>query len=139
MILKYLQKTGELFQFVRVPIQHSSVVPQPTVWQWVKMGTGYAGIGDGLNNPQAEDVVNVGPIPCGIWAVSNPYTHPKLGPLCFMLTPLTYMGPRKAFDLHGDNSTPDPKDGSHGCPVFNHDVRQKIADAKVKYLEVEAQ
>lgn len=122
-MLKYLQSTGQLFHLED--------------GKWVLIGVGYSGHGEGLNCHAQENTPNVGPVPCGLWGVGDPFKHPTKGELVFRLTALTYVGPRNGFLLHGDNAAMNHT-ASDGCTVFSHDIRQKIADLKPKYLLVEA-
>lgn len=93
------------------------------------IGVGYAGHGVGKNNPRYQAVPFVGPITCGRWRIGKPYHHPRLGVLCFDLTPEpgTETFGRSEFRLHAD-SIHDPGNASEGCIVQSHDVRQSIAD-----------
>lgn len=129
-MLRYSQKTGTLFQYV---VGEGG-------WTWEKIGAGYSGHGEGLNNPSKESVPDVGPIPCGIWSLSFPFEDPHKGPVCFRLTPLTYRGPRTGFLIHGDNPKGDHS-ASEGCIILDHVTREKIAASKPKeeYLIVEAE
>ena len=92
------------------------------------LGTCYSGRGEGLNNPRYEDVVSVGPLPCGdymIGAPQEPQTH--LGPLAFPLTPLpsTDMHGRSDFFIHGDNVHLNHS-ASDGCIIAGHELRMLI-------------
>jgi hypothetical protein len=50
---------------------------------------GYSGHGLGKNNPALQSLPRVGPVPQGTYAVSNPFTHPEKGRLCFRLVPMS--------------------------------------------------
>lgn len=95
------------------------------------LATGYSGHGEGVNNPALEAVPDVGPIPRGKYIIGIPYRHPKLGKICMNLTPVegNKAHGRTLFRIHGDNTTPDPTDGSHGCIILPPVPRQKIADS----------
>ena len=127
-MLRYSQKTGSLFQYSKAEAG----------WTWETLGKGYSGRGEGLNNPEKEDVADIGPCPVGIWAISFPFTDTKRGPLCFRLTPLTYKGARRGFLIHGDNTSANHT-ASEGCIILGHELRQKLADMKADYLLVEAE
>lgn len=91
---------------------------------WAK---GYAGHGAGKNNPTAQNVPFVGPIPVGRWKIGKPFHHPELGELTFPLVPLegTQTFGRMLFRIHGDN----PEHigaSSDGCIVLPRDVREQI-------------
>lgn len=126
-MLRYVQKTGVLFQYVR----------GEAGWAWNVLGTGYAGKGDGLNNPSKEDEPNVGPIPCGVWSLSFPYEDPHKGKNCFRLVPLTYRGSRRSFMIHANSKTGGTA-SSEGCIIMDAAVRQKLAESKENHLIVEA-
>lgn len=86
--------------------------------------TGYAGFGEGKNNPAAQDIREVGPLPQGNWLTSGPwYKHPKIGPNTINLAPLTgnscFQTKRQCstFRIHGD-STRHPGAASLGCIVL---------------------
>ena len=122
-MLKYIQSTGQLFQLVD--------------GKWTLIGVGYAGNGDGLNNHAKEDVVNHGPIPCGLWGVSFPFKDDHRGDNCFRLTPITYLGGRKGFLIHADNSM-NNNSASEGCIIMGPSIRLKLVELKPQYLLVEA-
>jgi len=81
----------------------------------------YSGTGPGRNNPDMQDVPNVGPIPQGPWQVGPPYNSPNTGPSTIPLTPLPGNQcsdtPRdcSSFRIHGNNSS---NDASTGCIVL---------------------
>lgn len=99
---------------------------------------GYAGHGAGVNNPLYEDVRNLGPLPQGWYAIGDPYDHKRLGKYVLPLTPApeTKMHGRSGFFIHGDNSTPDPEDGSHGCIVIAKQIREQVATSGDRRLRV---
>ena len=89
--------------------------------------TGYSGIGSGLDNPAAQPIMDVGPLPQGLYIVGYP-THRK-GPLTLPLIPLsiTQMYGRNGMLIHGDAVHPKaPHAASNGCIVTNKDCRAKI-------------
>lgn len=114
----YKQTTGELFD------AHGE-----------RIGIGYAGFGEGKNNPALQQVHDIGPLPRGRYFIGPAYLHPHLGPLTMNLTPQagTSTFGRDAFRMHGDNAS---HDASHGCIVQNHDVRVRVRDSADKDLEV---
>ena len=65
----YRQSTGELFD--------------PT---GERIGIGYAGHGEGTNDPAMESIANIGPLPRGRYFIGPAYDHPKLGPVTMNLT-----------------------------------------------------
>ena len=55
----------------------------------VLVGMGYAGAGDGKNNPDAQDQHNVGPIPRGVYVIGSPHDTLTHGPFVMPLTPVS--------------------------------------------------
>lgn len=105
------------------------------------IGTGWSGHDAGRNNPSMENAPDIGPIPCGTWALSEPYQSIKLGPVVFVLTPIlgTDTFGRSLFRIHGA-SVLDPGESSHGCIILTRGVRDRIAAASTeRVLEVRAQ
>lgn len=95
--------------------------------------TGYAGRGEGLNNPAMQDVKNTGPLPQGLYTIGMPYAHEHLGPVCMNLTPDKHnlMFGRGDFRIHADNFA-NNKSASEGCIVMPLATRIKIGAAVVK-------
>jgi RHS repeat-associated protein len=88
---------------------------------------GYSGNGVGFNNPGAQYVPDVGPIPEGYWVVgplttftgASLNTHPgfPLIPLPWTKTSIPLLKrDRNSFYVHSDFGN--PTDSSHGCIVF---------------------
>ena len=97
----YKQSTGELFR------EEKSV------------GKGYSGHDNGLNNPDMENVREVGPIPRGEWSIGDEFKHEKLGPVAMRLTPVGHKAHgRDSFVIHGDIDKGD-KSASNGCIVLS--------------------
>lgn len=125
---EYIQPTGEF-----------------TIWSCedggvsrvIHSATGYAGRGDGLNNPDAETQVGLGPLPVGVYRVQKARNHVRLGPLCFPLVPRgdTELYGRSGFAIHGDNQRQD-RSASRGCIVLDRDTRSKLAECRVCLLIV---
>jgi len=95
---------------------------------------GYAGNGAGKNNPDMQNVPNVGPLPKGNYGMGPARNSPNTGPITI---PLNYFGgdepfpPDRSPDLmriHGDKKNGPPGNASKGCIIANHDARKKIAD-----------
>lgn len=82
--------------------------------------TGYSGHGEGLNNPEKQNIKGVGPLPCGIYAIGTPFNSEHTGPNAMHLIPdpNNEMFGRGDFEIHGDN-----KNGNHsasnGCIVHS--------------------
>lgn len=99
------------------------------------IGKGYAGKGEGLNNPAKEGVRNVGPIPAGAWTLSKPRTYRTM-PNCFDLAPNGHKAlGRTEFLIHGDNKAMN-QTASEGCIILAPDIRKKIAESGVTKLRV---
>jgi hypothetical protein len=101
------------------------------------VATGYAGQGEGLNNPDMQDVKHVGPIPRGTWDIGNQYNHTVLGRHVMNLTPRagTNTFNRTAFRIHGDNSYLNYS-ASEGCIILGLKVRDQIAKSGDNILRV---
>lgn len=83
----------------------------------------YSGAGEGKNNPDLEQVIDVGPVPVGWYTLQEPeYTEPgemsPHGPYVVPLKPDTgnTMFHRGGFLVHGDNVHA-PGTGSEGCVI----------------------
>jgi hypothetical protein len=101
-----------------------------------QVGTGYAGYAEGRNNPDLENVANIGPVPRGLYTIGASFKHPKTGPVTMRLAPdsTNTMHGRSAFMIHGDNAT---HDASEGCIILPRDVRIAVDKSSVKRLQVE--
>lgn len=102
-------------------------------------GTGYSGHGIGLNNPDYQNVPDVGPIPQGSYAIDAPIDSPTHGPYVLPLTPLngTETFGRSGFLIHGDEVQ---HVGEHlaslGCIIMPRSVRELIWASSDHTLEV---
>lgn len=104
---------------------------------------GYAGIYTGKNNPNMQQTHNTGPLPCGIYRISDAYKHTALGPLTMDLKPdvANEMFKRDYFRIHGDSEA-NPGMASHGCIVLPHANRVELSllvQAGERELEVVAE
>ena len=99
------------------------------------VGQGYSGTGAGLNNPNMQDVPNVGPIPQGPYNIGPGHFSPTTGPDTMNLDPLpgTNTYGRDLFRIHGDNAS---HNASHGCPIAPPNVRQQINNSNDHVLVV---
>ena len=99
------------------------------------IGTGYSGTGFGRNNPAAQNLQTVGPVPQGSYIIGDAYDDPKLGPCVMHLDADadTEVFGRSAFRIHGDNAR---HDASHGCVILGPSIRQLIADSDDADFEV---
>ncbi len=109
---------------------------------------GYSGLGHGKNNPAAESIHGVGPIPRGWYKIGKPYDdhsqhdpvtkkeiHHGLGPHVMELLPDGHHAHgRTLFRIHGDNKT---HTASHGCIILPPDIRHRISKSGLHRLLVE--
>lgn len=89
---------------------------------------GWAGCGIGKNQPGMQAVPSVGPLPRGIYSVSDWHNHPRLGQMVARLiqTEGEAFG-RNDFFIHGPSK--DPKrfgQESQGCIVIPRPGREKV-------------
>jgi hypothetical protein len=117
----YVQKSGELFDN-----------------KGHCVGVGYAGKGMGKNNPDAQNVRDIGPLPVGRYTiVPVPFDHPRCGKDCLRL--LQHKGNqmfgRDGFLMHGD-SIKEPGTASDGCMIQAHNTRLLVATSGDTLLEV---
>jgi len=91
------------------------------------MATGYSGNGAGLNNPEMQQVKDVGPIPQGRYTIEPPHADPVVGPVAMRLQPAeaNEMFGRGDFLIHGDNAAMN-QTASEGCIVLPHSARVEI-------------
>jgi hypothetical protein len=119
---EYAQSTGRL------------TYVNPTTGQRTLIGTGYAGTNrnrlNGRNNPDAQHLRNNGPIPQGEWCIDGGLTNTATLRNALILTPRpgTNTFGRTNFRIHGEG-TRRTGDSSNGCPIFNLNVRQRIANS----------
>lgn len=101
------------------------------------VATGYAGYGEGKNNPALQHVPNVGPLPCGFYTFGAPYNSMKVGPFAIPLIAddTNTMFGRSAFRMHGD-SVRNPGTASHGCCIQSRAIREACARSSDQRLEV---
>ena len=92
-------------------------------------GSGYSGAAPlGRNNPQMQNVREVGPIPQGRYIIGRPFDSDDHGPFCLPLVadPENEMFERSGFLMHGD-SKEHPGCASKGCIIMPRDVREKVS------------
>ncbi len=101
----------------------------------VLVGTGYSGCREGRNCSTLQDRHNLGPIPRGLYSISDPYDTTEHGPFVLRLTPDlgNEMFGRADFLMHGDNAT---HTASEGCIIQARAVRDQVAASGDKQLEV---
>jgi hypothetical protein len=93
-------------------------------------GDGMAESGEGKNDPAAQMLRNVGPLPVGRYTIGPPMQHPTAGAFTMRLQPDAgnEMWGRDGFLIHGDRSDI-PGAASHGCIVLSRAVRTVIAES----------
>jgi RHS repeat-associated protein len=108
------------------------------------VGQGYAGHGQGLNNPQSQSVsesadkTNAGPIPQGTYTIGPAFNNVgSTGLESMRLQPDAgnEMFGRSDFLIHGPHGG-DQQDSSEGCPVLPKATRDTISGSGVTSLEV---
>jgi len=103
--------------------------------------TGYAGRGDGLNNPAMQDQLNLGPLPEGLYTMTDLLDCPETTGLATIILdpdPANQMFGRSDFRIHGDNAAANHT-ASDGCIIAGHAPdRIAIWDSGDHVLEVVA-
>ena len=95
------------------------------------VGTGYSGNTAGLNNPDMQDKIGIGPIPRGRYTIGPPHQPVgHLGPDALPLYPedSAQMFGRCGFFIHGDNTDMNHT-ASDGCIILGPSIRKAIADS----------
>lgn len=104
-------------------------------------GQGYSGVGAGLNNPAAQCLEKLGPLPRGSYTIGPP----KNGPTDYSLPLVPSIGndmcnpPRDNFLIHGDRNQEPPRApnvASEGCIILSPVVRRKIWESGDRELLV---
>ena len=121
---QYSQSTGQLI--------HIDANGNTTI-----IGVGYAGNGQGVNNPAMQNIPNVGPIPQGDYDIGQQKNSPNTGPGILPLTPRpsTNTYGRSDFQIHGDNAQGN-QSASQGCVILNRNIRNQIANSGDNVLRV---
>ncbi|MEE9326713.1 MAG: RHS repeat-associated core domain-containing protein [Cocleimonas sp.] len=114
----YNQQSGQLSH--QPSASQGGGPPQP-------VASGYAGIGNGLNNSAAQNQANVGPLPQGSYSIGQQTNSPNTGPGILPLTPdpSNTMFGRHSFQIHGDNRAMN-NTASNGCIILNRNMRNQI-------------
>lgn len=101
------------------------------------IGQGYSGAGEGKNNPDMQEIVDIGPIPAGRYLIGAPVDTTRHGPYALALDPepTNEMFGRSEFLIHGD-SIPHPGDASEGCIIQLRSVREDIWKSGDHVLDV---
>jgi hypothetical protein len=100
-------------------------------------GKGYAGNQYGVNNPKADGVQNIGPLPKGCYKMTElRLTGASTGPYTIVLQQVSGDSHgRSAFRIHGDNSKGN-RSASHGCIILPPLIRRQIWESGDRELEV---
>lgn len=102
------------------------------------LGLGWAGHGEGKNNPAMQDRRSLGPLPQGLYTVGEWHDDDTLGPLCARLTQVegeTYK--RDGFYIHGPSRDPERwGQESKGCIVIPRLTRDIVATRKPTHIKV---
>lgn len=100
------------------------------------VGIGYSGSPIARNDVTMEQEHDVGPLPRGVYKISEPVDTPTHGPYVMSLTPQEgNMYGRSGFLIHGD-SIEHPGAASHGCIVLGRPLREMIGRSIDHELEV---
>lgn len=95
------------------------------------IGQGYSGFPPHVNDPIAEGLEGLGPIPVGEWTIGSFFDDPGgKGPIVTHLTPCvgTDTLGRDEFMIHGDNAQGNHT-ASHGCVILARPYRMAIRDS----------
>jgi hypothetical protein len=101
------------------------------------IGTGYSGFGQGKNDPNSDDLPEIGPIPRGGYIIKAPMNTVEHGPFAIGLVPVPEndMHGRSGFLMHGDSIT-NPGLASKGCIIMPRAVREKVWASGDRLLHV---
>jgi hypothetical protein len=102
-----------------------------------RMGKGYSGNGVGMNNPNAQNIPDHGPIPQGRYTIGTAHTDPQKGRVVMPLTPnpANEMFGRDGFLIHGDNHLQNFS-ASEGCIILDRPIRDEISESSDRTLVV---
>lgn len=102
-----------------------------------QVGKGYSGLGVAKNNPEAQCMGGVGPIPRGSYSIGEPHESAQVGPFAMSLTPSDFTNTfgRSDFLIHGD-SVLNPGAASHGCIILPRSLREAIWNSGDHVIEV---
>lgn len=99
------------------------------------VGVGYAGAGEGKNNPAMQEVHNIGPLPCGLYEIGEPKEGTHMGHFAVELIPhdSNEMFGRGEFFWHGDDGK---GTASEGCVCSSYAVRHMAYSGQDRTLKV---
>lgn len=105
---------------------------------------GYSGKGRGKNNPSMQNVPGTGPIPAGLWEMTDIYDSQNVGPRTVRLFAVDGTRDdkhdatgRSAFRIHGDKARA-PGTASRGCIILPRAVREFMWRSGDRLIEVVA-
>jgi len=106
---------------------------------FIRVGMGYSGHGEGKNNPSLQNVPDVGPCPQGRYSIGAMHDTETHGPHVMALTPEsgTNTFGRSGFLIHGD-SLEHPGAASEGCIILPRPIRDQISASNDYELTVTA-
>ena len=121
----YVQKTGELLHDGKHEATGYSGFDNPETGQQSK------------NNPELENVHEIGPIPIKMYSIGTPKNTLTHGPFVLPLSPDpgNEMFGHTAFLIHRD-SVVEPGTASRGCIIMGRAVREEVAASGDKSLRV---
>jgi hypothetical protein len=105
------------------------------------LGAGYSGHPPFVNNPSAQAMPDIGPIPQGDYTIGPAFASPTKGPCVMTLTPHadTNTFERSGFLIHGDSvEFPGAEEASLGCIIMARAIREQINASADHQLEVVA-
>ncbi len=104
----------------------------------IPVAVGYSGAGEQKNDPAAQGMAGLGPIPQGVYWIGLQRDTAEHGPAVLPLIPVlpgcNTLG-RSGFLIHGD-SIASPGTASRGCIILPRAVRDRIAASGEKLLVV---
>jgi hypothetical protein len=103
-------------------------------------GKGYSGQPPYSNDPAAQNLEGLGPIPQGLWRAVELIPESTHGPFAIRLEPYetTETFGRSGFLMHGERVTPPPGYASDGCIIQSRDVRERFWDSTDHDIQVVA-
>lgn len=137
--------------------QRTAVAPrqeQPAERRWVMnqrtgelrdpdgnvLESGYSGAPDYVNNPDAENLRDLGPIPRGRYRIGETFNSARTGPNSIRLAPEGHNAhDRTGLQIHGENPRRPPRSFSEGCPIYGPATRRRITQSQqqgVQWLDV---
>ena len=99
---------------------------------------GYSGHGNGLNDPDLQHVMDIGPLPRGAYDFGQPFDSPNHGPYTLPLLPHddTQTFGRSEFKVHGDEiDRPGQHLASLGCVILPRFARIAMWNSTDHVLE----